>query len=100
MEFRFPLIRYFITGALPFFFSNIQGVLFLDAGSAWNRNSDLKLFGRDSNNNLVTRDLLMGTGIGARMVFLYFLVRYDVGWGYNLNGFTSPTHYISIGVDF
>ncbi len=29
LEFRFPLVRYFITGALPFFFSNIQGVLFV-----------------------------------------------------------------------
>ena len=100
LEFRFPLIRYFITGALPFFFSNIQGVIFLDAGSAWNNNSDLKLFGKNADGKLVTRDLLMGTGLGARIIFLSFLLRYDVGWGYNISGFTTPTHYISIGIDF
>ncbi len=99
-EIRFPLIRYFITGALPIFFSNIQGVLFFDAGAAWNKNSSLKLFTRDAENSLVTKDLLMGTGIGARMYFLYFLLRYDLAWAYNLNGFSTPTHYISIGVDF
>ncbi len=100
LELRFPLIRYFITGALPFFFSNIQGVIFYDAGAAWNQNSGLKLFERNSQNSLVTRDLLMGTGIGARLIFFSFLLRYDVGWGYNLNSFTAPTHYISIGIDF
>ena len=100
LEFRFPLIRYFITGALPFFFSNIQGVFFYDAGSAWYNNSKLKLFGRDSNGSLETQDLLMGTGVGARMVLFGFLFRYDVGWGYHINGFTPPMHYISIGVDF
>lgn len=99
-EVRFPLIRYFITGALPLFFSNIQGVLFLDAGAAWNKNSSLKLFKHNSENSLVTQDLLMGTGIGARLYFLYFLLRYDLAWAYNLNKFSTPTHYISIGVDF
>lgn len=99
-EVRFPLIRYLITGALPIFISNIQGVLFFDAGAAWNKNSSLKLFTRDSENSLITKDLLMGTGVGARLYFLYFLLRYDLAWAYNLNGFSSPTHYISIGVDF
>ena len=99
-EIRFPLIKYLITGGLPLFFSNIQGVLFFDAGAAWNKNSELKLFKRDAQNTLITNDLLMGTGVGARLFFLSFLLRYDLGWGYNLGGFTAPTHYISIGVDF
>jgi Tol biopolymer transport system component len=100
LEFRFPLIRYFITGALPLFFSNIQGVMFFDAGATWNNTGDLKLFGRDSNGSIVTNDLLMGTGVGARIIIFSFLLRYDVGWGYNVKGFTSPTHYLSIGIDF
>ena len=100
MEFRFPLIRYFITGALPFFFSNIQGVMFFDAGATWNNNSNLRLFGRNTNGSLTTNDLLMGTGMGARMIIFSFLLRYDVGWGYTISGFTAPIHYISIGIDF
>ncbi|HKI77783.1 MAG TPA: DPP IV N-terminal domain-containing protein [Ignavibacteriaceae bacterium] len=99
-EFRFPLIRYFITGALPLFISNIQGVVFFDAGATWNNNNQLQLFERNDVGKVVTKDLLMGTGVGARLYFLYFLLRYDVGWGYNLGSFTKPIHYISIGVDF
>jgi hypothetical protein len=34
------------------------------------------------------------------MVLFGFLLRYDVGWGYHISGFTSPMHYISIGIDF
>ena len=100
LELRFPLIRYFITGALPLFFSNIQGVIFYDAGAAWNQNNQLRLFEKNSRSGVVTRDLLMGTGIGARVIFFSFLLRYDLAWGYNLDSFTAPTHYISVGIDF
>ncbi|MGA8263497.1 MAG: hypothetical protein WB779_03560, partial [Ignavibacteriaceae bacterium] len=65
-----------------------------------NNTGDLKLFGRDSNGSIVTNDLLMGTGVGARIIIFSFLLRYDVGWGYDVKGFTSPTHYLSIGIDF
>ncbi len=100
MELRFPLIRYLLTGGLPLFFSNMQGVLFIDAGATWNKTSSLKLFTKDRNGNLMTKDLLIGTGIGARVFFLNFLLKYDVGWAYNINGFSSPIHYISLGADF
>jgi Tol biopolymer transport system component len=100
LELRFPLIRYLLTGALPFLFSNVVGVVFADIGTAWNRNQDLKFFERDINNNIVSRDLLMGTGVGARLYLLYFLVRFDVAWAYNVDRFSSPKFYISIGADF
>ncbi|NWF89967.1 MAG: biopolymer transporter Tol, partial [Ignavibacteriaceae bacterium] len=100
MEFRFPLIRYLVTGALPILFRNILGVAFIDAGAAWNKDKNLKLFERNSNGNVVTKDLLMGTGVGARVFFLYFLVRFDVAWAYNVDGFTKPKFYISLGADF
>lgn len=100
LELRFPLIRYLLTGALPFLFSNVVGVVFADIGTAWNRNQDLKFFEKDINNNIVSRDLLMGTGVGARLYLLYFLVRFDVAWAYNVDKFSSPKFYISIGADF
>jgi Tol biopolymer transport system component len=99
-EFRFPLIRYLLTGALPILFSNIYGVAFFDAGSAWNNTKDLRFFERNEFNNIVTRDLLMGTGLGARMFFLYFLLRFDVAWAYDVDGFSKPKYYISLGADF
>jgi Tol biopolymer transport system component len=99
-EFRFPLIRYLLTGALPILFSNIYGVTFFDVGSAWNNTKQLRFFERNINNDVVSRDLLMGTGLGARMFFLYFLLRFDVAWAYNVDGFSQPKYYISLGADF
>jgi len=100
MELRFPLIRYLVTGALPILFRNILGVVFIDAGTAWTKDKDLKLFERNGNGNVVTKDLLMGTGVGARVFFLYFLMRFDVAWAYNVDGFTKPKFYLSLGADF
>jgi Tol biopolymer transport system component len=100
IELRFPLIRYLLTGGLPLLFSNIQGVIFFDAGTAWSKNSDLRLFKKNENNSLVTDDLLMGTGVGTRIFFLYFLLRFDVAWAYNIDGFSKPKFYFSIGADF
>jgi Tol biopolymer transport system component len=99
-ELRFPLIRYLVTGGLPLLFNNIIGVAFLDAGTAWNKNNSLQLFGRDSAGTFVTKDLLMGTGVGARLYFLYFLLRFDVAWAYNIDHFAKPKFYFSIGADF
>ena len=100
LEFRFPLIRYLVTGPLPILFSNIFGVAFADVGTAWNSNRDLRLFARDAAGQIVSRDMLMGTGVGARLFFLYFLLRFDVAWAYNVQGFASPKFYISLGADF
>jgi outer membrane protein assembly factor BamA len=100
MELRFPLIRYLITGPLPILFSNIMGVAFVDAGAAWSQNRGLKLFQRDSVNGFQSQDLLTGMGFGARIFFLYFLVRFDVAWAYNYNTFSQPKFYISLGTDF
>jgi outer membrane protein assembly factor BamA len=100
LELRFPLIRYLVTGALPILFSNIHGVAFLDMGAAWNESDNLRFFQRNAFNQVVTRDLLMGTGVGARIFFLYFLLRFDVAWAYNVDSFSEPKFYISLGADF
>jgi hypothetical protein len=100
IELRFPLIRYLLTGGLPFLFQNIIGVAFIDAGTAWTDDSQLRLFTTDNYGNLITDDMLVGTGFGARVYFLYFLLRFDVAWGYNINGFSNPVFYFSLGGDF
>ena len=67
----------------------VMGVAtFFDAGSAWNKERDYKAFVRNSQGELVTRDLLMGMGTGARIYFLAFLVRFDVAWAWNWKGFS------------
>ncbi len=99
-ELRFPFIRYLITGGLPLFFSNIMGTIFLDAGAAWSDNSKLQLFTKNEKGNTITKDLLVGTGFGLRTYFLYFLLRFDLAWAYNVDGFSKPIFYFSLGTDF
>lgn len=99
-EYRFPLIRYLLTGAIPILFRNVQGVAFFDAGAAWNKERNLQLFTKNEAGSTVSKDLLMGTGLGARMYFLYFLTRFDVAWAYNGNKFSEPRFYFSLGADF
>jgi hypothetical protein len=99
-ELRFPFIRSLVTGGIPLFFSNILGVIFLDMGTAWNGNRQLRFFERNEYGSVVSRDLLTGTGVGARVFFLYFLLKFDVAWAYNFNEFSPPKWYISLGADF
>ena len=99
-ELRFPLIRYLVPGPLPILFSNILGVAYIDAGTAWNNTSKLQFFNKNENGKTVSKDLLMGTGVGARVFFLYFLLRFDVAWAYNVDKFARPIFYFSIGADF
>lgn len=99
-ELRFPLIRYLVPGPLPILFSNILGVAYIDAGAAWNNTSKLQFFNRNENGSVVSKDLLMGTGVGARVFFLYFLLRFDIAWAYNVDRFAKPIFYFSIGADF
>lgn len=97
-EFRFPLFRYLILGLLPFGFQNIQGVLFADAGTVWSDNKKLQLF--QNVDGFQTKDLLLSMGIGTRLFFLYFPMKLDIAWTYDMKKFSQPRYMISIGADF
>lgn len=99
LELRVPIIRYLLTGGLPLFFQNILGVAFVDAGSAWDDTKKLKFIGTNEFGDTVTKDLLLGTGVGFR-VYMLFLWRIDIAWKYDLNKFSKPRYYFSIGLDF
>ncbi len=104
MEFRFPMLGFLSAGPIPLF-QTFFGTTFVDVGSAWGWNWDdrytkFQAFDRDRGGSLKTRDLLIGTGVGARMVVLYFLVRLDIAWSYNLQNFSAPKYYFSLGYDF
>jgi len=99
LELRTPLIRYLVTGPLPLLFQNILGTAFIDAGTAWNDSKQLRLFGRNDNNEVVTNDLLIGTGVGFR-IYMLFLWKIDIAWQYDFNHFSKPRYYLSLGLDF
>ena len=100
LELRFPLFQYLVFGALPLGFANIEGVMFLDMGTAWSDDNSFRLFTQNQFGKLMTQDLLAGTGVGARINFLGQPVMFDVAWGYNIDKFTKPIYYISFGYDF
>lgn len=100
MEFRFPFFGYFTAGPLPVFFQSLSGIFFLDMGGAWAYRSDFKGVTRDAKGNVYLKDLLTGTGYGVRMVILGFLLKMDVAWSFNLQGFSRPKYYFSMGADF
>ncbi len=99
-EVRFPLVRYFVPGLIPILLDNIEGVIFTDAGSAFDSFGQYKPFMKNSAGQLVTQDLLIGSGFGARLPFLYFVLRFDYAWQYNIEGFHKPIFYFSLGGDF
>lgn len=101
LEFRFPLIRYFLMGwPLPIGFQNIRGVLFADTGAAWNGN-DFKGSSATDGGWPALQDIFFGYGIGARMNLGFFVFRFDVAWSSDLANYTNgPFYYISLGPEF
>jgi outer membrane protein assembly factor BamA len=100
LEMRYPFLKYLVAGPLPIAFQNITGVAFVDAGGAWTDNSSFRASTRNAEGVRVPQDLLIGTGVGARVFLLYFLVRFDIAWQYTYHGFSEPKYYFSLGSDF
>ncbi len=98
-ELRFPMFKYLVFGPLPLAFQNIQGALFTDIGTVWTDNKKLQFF-QKVDDRLATKDLLVGMGIGARLFLLYFPLKFDVAWSYDMQKFSAPKYYISLGADF
>jgi len=99
-ELRYPLFAFLQAGPLPIGLQSLGGVMFFDAGTAWNSNQKLQPFVRNDAGALVTKDLLMGMGTGARIFFLAFLVKFDVAWAWYWDHFSKPKYYFSLGTDF
>jgi Tol biopolymer transport system component len=99
-EFRYPLLAFFQAGPLPIGVQSIGGVMFFDMGGAWNKEREFVAFTHNAQGNIVSRDLLMGMGTGARIFFLGFLLRFDVAWAWNVDSFSPPKYYLSLGTDF
>ncbi|RPI04523.1 MAG: biopolymer transporter Tol, partial [Ignavibacteriae bacterium] len=101
MEFRFPLLKYIVFGALPIGFSNILGAAFVDMGSAWSDDASWRAFAKDPNDgSTVTKDLLIGTGVGSRLFMFGLPLRIDIAWRFRWSGFSEPYYYFSLGGDF
>ncbi|HTY38257.1 MAG TPA: biopolymer transporter Tol [Bacteroidota bacterium] len=100
LELRFPLVRYLILGALPVGFQNMLGAAFIDVGSAWSNTREWRAFQPNPDGGTEHKDLLVGTGFGARFFFFGFPLRIDMAWNFNGSGFSQPIWYFSLGPEF
>jgi outer membrane protein assembly factor BamA len=100
MELRYPLFAFLQAGPLPIGLQSIGGAVFFDMGAAWNKEREFQAFTRNADGKVISKDLLMGMGTGARIFLLWFLVRFDVAWAWNVEGFSEPKYYFSLGADF
>jgi Tol biopolymer transport system component len=100
LEFRFPLIeqlRFGWPGRISL--GGINGVIFLDAASAWQEGRSPRFFSKEG--GFHAKDLLFAYGAGARVNLGYFILRYDYGRGTNFQHPTGESqHFVTLGADF
>ncbi len=101
VEFRFPFITHLgLNAPLPISFFNIEGVLFADAGAAWNHG--VRVFS-NSGGSLHFVDPRASYGFGIRADVAYFLMHLDLAWPTQAtltNPQKKPKWHFSIGPEF
>ncbi|MDP8268653.1 MAG: BamA/TamA family outer membrane protein [Candidatus Tenebribacter davisii] len=95
-ELRYPFIDHLqMSFPFPLYFYQIRGSAFIDAGSIWDNDDNLKLV-----ENEKLEDLKLSVGFGPRLNLGYFVVKFDVAWNTDLENFSKPTYFISLTPDF
>jgi len=100
LELRYPFVDYFaLRFPLGLTLSRVQGAIFVDAGTAWDKNQPLVLTSTTPGFRL--QDLKMGYGFGVRANLGFLVLRYDVSWPTDLRIFARHSvQYVSLGADF
>jgi Tol biopolymer transport system component len=100
LEFRFPLIEQLRVGfPLALSLGGVNGVVFLDAASAWNAGTDPKFFSTEG--GFHTESFRAAFGFGARINLGYFILRYDYGREHRFErGLDEPRHFFTFGPEF
>jgi len=66
-EYRFKLIKF------------LNGAFFVDAGNTWLRQPDINRPGGDFQYNRFYKEIAVGSGLGLRADFDFFIIRFDIG---------------------
>lgn len=72
LEYRFDIFDRFFAAAL-------KGATFLDAGNIWTLNKESAQPGSEFSFSDFTSELALGTGVGLRMDYQFFIFRFDIG---------------------
>ncbi len=91
----------------------LEGALFVDAGNIWSLNPDDDRPGSVFKWNRFYKEFAVGTGLGLRMDFSFFVFRFDLGmkvrdpaqpegsrWIFMNSGYNKPQFNIAIGYPF
>ncbi|GAB1359852.1 hypothetical protein MASR1M31_16410 [Porphyromonadaceae bacterium] len=84
LEYRFPIL------------GSLEGALFLDCGNVWLIRHDPKRPGGQLSASRFLNDLALGTGVGARYVLPFLVVRFDMGIGLHVPFDTGKEGYFNI----
>ncbi len=97
VEFRYPFIdNLTIASPIPLSIWGLRGVMFADLGAAW----DDEFRGVARGDAVRFQDIKASYGIGARMRFGYFILRYDLAWPTDLQTKGDPVSHFAIGAEF
>lgn len=99
-EIRIPFVRAVMLDApIPITLSNVRGVIFADAGTAFDEPAEF--VGASTEGGFRLEDIGLGIGIGFRVNLGIFLLREDTAWATDLAGIAEkPRHYVSLGAGF
>ena len=105
MEVRFPFINYLALGfPLKMIFGNIRGHAFVDIGAAWDQASEFESkkwperYGPNVEGNY--SPWVTTAGLGTKINLGYFLLKIEMAWDKNPNGYSKPQWYFSLGPDW
>ena len=105
IEVRFPFINYLALGfPLKMIFGNIRGHAFMDIGAAWDEGSEFSTndwpdrYGRNVSGNY--SPWVTTAGLGTKINLGYFLLKIEMAWDRNPNGYSKPQWYFSLGPDW
>ncbi|MBP7478535.1 MAG: BamA/TamA family outer membrane protein, partial [Chitinophagales bacterium] len=82
VEYRFDIFKWF------------KGVVFVDAGNIWLRQPDPKKPEAEFNFAKLLKQTAIGTGLGLRLDFDYFVIRYDLGFPVKVNYDSENTQWV------
>ena len=105
IEVRFPFINYLALGfPLKMIFGNIRGHAFVDIGAAWQSLDEFttnkwpERYGTNLSENY--SPWVMTSGLGTKINLGYFLLKIEMAWDRNPNGYSKPQWYFSLGPDW
>ena len=105
IEVRFPFINYLAFGfPLKMIFGNIRGHAFVDIGAAWQSFEEFttnkwpERYGTNLSGSY--SPWVMTSGLGTKINLGYFLLKIEMAWDRNPNGYSRPQWYFSLGPDW